>query len=125
MCAAEPTNQAQVVAVTGASAGIGRATARAFAARGARVALVARGELGLQGVAKEVEDAGGRALIAPTDVADYAQVAAAVQRIEAEFGQLRSPFARPQPTAVGSQHHGLFLAATVGAGLVAARLLRR
>src|SRR6476659_9482412 len=59
--------QQQVVVVTGASGGIGRATAIAFGARGAAVALLARGESGLQGAAKEVEAAGGRALVVPVD----------------------------------------------------------
>ena len=60
----------QVVVVTGASGGIGRATAIAFGARGATVALLARGEAGLDGAAKEVEAAGGRALAIAVDVAD-------------------------------------------------------
>ena len=76
----------QVVAVTGASAGIGRATARAFAVRGAKVALLARGEKGLAGAADEVRKAGGTALVVPVDVADASQVSAAVERIEAELG---------------------------------------
>jgi short-subunit dehydrogenase len=78
----------QIVVVTGASAGIGRATARAFAARGATVGLVARGEEGLDGAAKEVERAGGRAVVLPTDVADAEQVFAAVDRMEAEAGPI-------------------------------------
>jgi NAD(P)-dependent dehydrogenase (short-subunit alcohol dehydrogenase family) len=77
-----------VVAVTGASAGVGRATARLFAERGARVALLARGEEGLAAAAKEVEAAGGQALVLPVDVADSAQVEAAVARIEDELGPL-------------------------------------
>jgi NADPH:quinone reductase-like Zn-dependent oxidoreductase len=60
----------QVVVVTGASGGIGRATALAFAARGAKVALLARGEAGLDGAVRDVERAGGTALPIPTDVAD-------------------------------------------------------
>ena len=78
----------QVVAVTGASAGIGRATARAFAVRGAKVALLARGEKGLAGAADEVRKAGGTALVVPVDVADAGQVSAAVERIEAELGPI-------------------------------------
>jgi NAD(P)-dependent dehydrogenase (short-subunit alcohol dehydrogenase family) len=78
----------QIVVVTGASAGIGRATARAFAARGATVGLIARGEEGLEGAAKEVEKAGGRAVLLPTDVADPDQVFAAVERMEAEAGPI-------------------------------------
>lgn len=78
----------QIVAVTGASGGIGRATAVAFAGRGATVALLARGEAGLAAAAAEVEATGGRALVVPTDVADPDQVEAAVQRIERELGPI-------------------------------------
>jgi NAD(P)-dependent dehydrogenase (short-subunit alcohol dehydrogenase family) len=76
----------RVIAVTGASGGIGRATAKAFGARGDTVALLARGEEGLRAACAEVEAAGGRALAVPVDVADPDQVTAAVQRIEDELG---------------------------------------
>jgi NAD(P)-dependent dehydrogenase (short-subunit alcohol dehydrogenase family) len=78
----------QVVVVTGATGGIGRAAARAFAARGDRVAVLARGEQGLRSVAREIEDAGGRALPVPVDTADFAAVDAAANRIEAELGPI-------------------------------------
>ncbi len=78
----------QVVVVTGASGGIGRATARAFGQRGAWVALIARGERGLDAAAREIEAAGGRALVVPTDVADADAVEAAVERIESELGPI-------------------------------------
>ena len=58
----------QVVVVTGASAGVGRAVVRAFARRGASVGLLARGAAGLQAAATEVRHAGGRAVAVPTDV---------------------------------------------------------
>ena len=79
---------ARVVVVTGASAGVGRATARLFATTGYDVALVARGRAGLEAAAKEVEAEGRRALVIPTDVADADQVEAAAERAEAELGPI-------------------------------------
>ncbi len=76
------------VVITGASAGIGRAAAIAFAKRGWRVALLARGLEGLHGACQEVEQAGGQAISIPTDVADHAQVEAAAARVEQEFGPI-------------------------------------
>ncbi len=78
----------RVVVVTGASGGVGRATAKAFGACGDSVALLARGEVGLEGAAKDVESAGGRALAIPTDVADFGQVQAAAARVERELGPI-------------------------------------
>jgi NAD(P)-dependent dehydrogenase (short-subunit alcohol dehydrogenase family) len=78
----------QIVVVTGASAGIGRAVAVAYGARGATVGLIARGEEGLDGVAREVEKAGGRPVVLPLDVADPDQVFAAVDRMETEVGAI-------------------------------------
>jgi NAD(P)-dependent dehydrogenase (short-subunit alcohol dehydrogenase family) len=78
--------QGNIVVVTGASAGIGRATAIAFAKRGCRVALLARGSEGLAGARQDVERAGGSALAIPTDVADFAQVEAAAAQVEREWG---------------------------------------
>jgi len=79
---------AQVVVVTGASGGIGRAVATAFGARGASVALLARGEKGLAGAARDVRAAGGSALPIQVDVADQAQVFAAADRVEDELGPI-------------------------------------
>lgn len=79
---------AETVVVTGASAGVGRATARAFGARGARVGLLARGEAGLEGARRDVEEAGGEALAVPTDVSDAEQVDEAAERVEAAFGPI-------------------------------------
>ena len=78
----------QVVVVTGASGGIGRAVAHAFGARGAKVALLARGELGLQGAAKDVEAAGGTALAIPVDTADHEQLERAAQQVEQDLGPI-------------------------------------
>jgi NAD(P)-dependent dehydrogenase (short-subunit alcohol dehydrogenase family) len=78
----------QTVVITGASAGIGRATAQLFGQRGANVVLLARGAAGLQGAVSDVEAGGGKALAIPTDVADYAAVASAADQAEAAFGPI-------------------------------------
>ncbi|GAB4006131.1 SDR family oxidoreductase [Nocardioides ultimimeridianus] len=74
--------------VTGASAGVGRASAVAFGRRGDRVVLVARGEKGLEAAAEEVRRAGGEAFVVPADVADPAQVEEAARRAEERFGPI-------------------------------------
>jgi NADP-dependent 3-hydroxy acid dehydrogenase YdfG len=76
----------EVVAITGASAGVGRATALAFGKLGASVGLLARGRDGLEAAKREVEEAGGRALVLPTDVADPQQVDDAAAALEDAFG---------------------------------------
>ncbi len=76
------------VVITGASGGVGRAAARRFAADGARVALIARGRRGLEGAAREVEEAGGEALVLPVDVADPDQVEAAASSVVDAFGSI-------------------------------------
>ena len=78
----------QVVVVTGASAGVGRATVRAFARAGARIGLLARGREGLEAAKREVEALGAEALVLPTDVADPEQVESAASAVEAEFGPI-------------------------------------
>jgi NAD(P)-dependent dehydrogenase (short-subunit alcohol dehydrogenase family) len=78
----------QTVVITGASAGIGRATAKLYGERGANVGLIARGQAGLGGAARNVEDAGGKALAVPADVSDYAQVEDAARQVEAFFGPI-------------------------------------
>lgn len=75
-----------VVVITGASAGVGRATARAFAARGARIGLIARNRDALEAAKAEVEARGGEAVVAVADVADAGAVERAAQLIEEAFG---------------------------------------
>ena len=84
----EQRARSQVVVVTGASGGIGRATARAFAARGARVALLARGSRGLAAAAEDVARAGGRPLVIVVDTSDHEQVEDAARRVEDELGPI-------------------------------------
>jgi len=78
----------RVVVVTGATGGIGRACVRAFAERGDDVALLARGEAGLEAAADEVRRAGRRALPITVDTADHDAVEAATDRIESELGAI-------------------------------------
>ncbi len=93
MTDADPTGRsrsqrARIAVVTGASAGIGRAIAVAFADAGFDVALLARGRAGLDATAADVQARGRRALAIPTDVADQAQVSAAAERVEDELGEI-------------------------------------
>lgn len=74
--------------VTGASGGVGRAVAREFAKRGDKVALLARGESGLDSAAADVRALGGQAMVLPLDVADHEAVEQAAQRVEDEFGPI-------------------------------------
>jgi NAD(P)-dependent dehydrogenase (short-subunit alcohol dehydrogenase family) len=78
----------EVVVITGASAGVGRATARKFARQGARIALLARGIDGLEAAQREVEELGGTAIVIPVDVASAEQVEAAAARIEIDLGKI-------------------------------------
>jgi NAD(P)-dependent dehydrogenase (short-subunit alcohol dehydrogenase family) len=78
----------EVVVITGASAGVGRATVRAFARQGAHIGLLARGHDGLAWARREVEAMGGKALVLPTDVAHDDQVEAAAAAVEEAFGPI-------------------------------------
>jgi NAD(P)-dependent dehydrogenase (short-subunit alcohol dehydrogenase family) len=78
----------EVVVVTGASAGVGRAIVREFARHGASIGLLARGRDGLEAARQEVEAAGSRALVVPTDVSDDAQVERAADMVERQLGPI-------------------------------------
>src|SRR3954454_646613 len=78
----------EVVVVTGSTSGIGRAIARRFARDGARIALLARGRDGLEGARRDIEQAGGSALLLPTDLADWDAVESAATAVEEAFGPI-------------------------------------
>jgi NAD(P)-dependent dehydrogenase (short-subunit alcohol dehydrogenase family) len=77
-----------VVVITGASGGVGRATALRFAQDGAKIALLARGEAGLEATAEEIEQLGGRAVVLPTEISDPDEVEAAAQAAEEQLGPI-------------------------------------
>jgi short-subunit dehydrogenase len=83
-----PSMESKTVVLTGASAGVGRATAREFARNGARIALLARNEEALEAAAQEVRSEGATALVIPTDVSENDQVEAAAARAESELGPI-------------------------------------
>ncbi len=84
----EHRDDGEVVVVTGASAGLGRAIAHTFAGHGARVALIARNEVALQAAAAEVRDRGGQAMVIVADVADAAAIDDAASQVEEAWGPI-------------------------------------
>lgn len=82
------TDRPRVVAITGASSGVGRATAREFARKGATVGLLARGEQGLEACAQDIRRLGGLPVVIKTDVAEPDQVQSAAERLEREHGPI-------------------------------------
>src|SRR5688572_20117117 len=80
--------QDKVVVITGASAGVGRATAHLFAQRGAHLGLLARGMDGLEGARKDVERVGRKVLALPVDVANAEEVEKAAEQVESQLGPI-------------------------------------
>jgi NAD(P)-dependent dehydrogenase (short-subunit alcohol dehydrogenase family) len=103
--------RAEVVVITGASAGVGRAAARKFARHGARIGLLARGNDGLEAARREVEELGSEALVVTTDVADADQVESAAAKIDFPAGGRSgsnlfcgAPKIQTVPTTYGSRY---------------------
>jgi NAD(P)-dependent dehydrogenase (short-subunit alcohol dehydrogenase family) len=126
----------EVVVVTGASAGVGRAVAREFARNGASVALLARSREGLEGAKRDVEGAGGAALPLPTDVSNPDQVEAAAESVEEAFGPIDiwvnnamttvfAPFAKIEPEEFRRATEVTYLGAVWGTRAALRRMLPR
>jgi len=88
MTVARSCTMSEVVVITGASAGVGRATARAFGKRKAKVGLIARGRDGLDAAKREIEADGGEAIVLPLDVSDHDAVERAAGEVESRFGPI-------------------------------------
>src|SRR5437667_11218485 len=88
----------EVVVITGASAGVGRATAQAFGKRRAKVGLIARGRDGLEAAKGEIESSGGEAIVLPLDVADHDAVEQAASAVEQTCGAIDSWIHRGMPS---------------------------
>ena len=126
----------EVVVVTGASAGVGRAVAREFAKHGASVALVARSREGLAGAKREVEELGGTAFVIPADVADPDRVEAAAESAEEALGPIDiwvnnamttvfAPFANVEPEEFRRATEVTYLGAVWGTRSALRRMLPR
>jgi NAD(P)-dependent dehydrogenase (short-subunit alcohol dehydrogenase family) len=126
----------ETVMITGASGGIGRATARLFAERGASVGLIARGDSGLAGAAADVEEAGGKALAVPTDVASYSHMDDAARQVEEHLGPIDTwinvafssvfaPFADIRPDEFGRVTEVSYLGFVYGTMAALARMKPR
>lgn len=126
----------EVVVITGASAGVGRALVREFAKRRAHIGLIARGEDRLESARREVEREGGRALALQTDVADPQQIENAAARVENEFGPISvwvnnamvtifAPFAEIQPDEFKRATEVTYLGCVYGTMSALKRMLPR
>ncbi len=124
------------VVITGASGGVGRETARLFAQKHAKIALLARGKDGLEGAKRDVEERGGRAIAIPTDVSRFEEVEAAAARTEQEFGpidlwinnamvSMYSPFMKMKPEEFRHIVEVTFLGQVYGTHCALQRMLPR
>jgi short-subunit dehydrogenase len=127
---------AEVVVITGASAGVGRATVREFASRGARIGLIARDEERLETTAREVKALGGEPLVLPLDVADAGAIERAAAQVEATLGPIDiwvnnamvtvfSPVAELQPDELKRVSDVTYLGSAYGAMAALRRMLPR
>lgn len=128
--------QSKVVVITGASAGIGRATALAFGCRGWRVGLIARGIDGLKAAEEELRRMGADAMVIQADVADHGQIEAAAERVEREWGPIDvwvnnamatifSPFAEIAPDEFRRATEVTYLGAVWGTQAALKRMMAR
>ncbi len=128
--------QAEVVVVTGASAGVGRATVREFARRGARIGLIARGRDGLEGARRDVEALGGEAEVLACDVSDAKAVENAAEAVESRLGPIGiwinnamasvfSPVAETPPEEFRRVTEVTYLGVVYGTLAALKRMLRR
>jgi NAD(P)-dependent dehydrogenase (short-subunit alcohol dehydrogenase family) len=126
----------EVVVITGGSAGVGRATAIAFAKRGAKVGLLARGRDRLESACADVVSHGGQAVILPTDVADAQAVDDAAEQVEKRFGPIDiwvnnamttvfSPFTQITPAEYKRATEVTYLGAVYGTMAALRRMRRR
>ncbi|MEO9174044.1 MAG: SDR family oxidoreductase [Gaiellales bacterium] len=126
----------EVVVVTGASGGVGRAVAHAFARRGAQIGLLARGRSGLEAARHEVEALGGSAIVVPTDVANHDEVEAAAVAVEDRFGPVDvwvndamatvfAPFKEVEPAEFRRATEVTYLGTVYGTMVALSRMLPR
>jgi short-subunit dehydrogenase len=125
-----------VIVITGASGGLGRATARLLATRGAKIVLLARGKDGLEGAKSDVQERGGSAIAVQTDVSQYEQVRAAADAAEREFGpidlwinnamvSMYSPFTKMTPEEFRHIVEVTFLGQVYGTHCALQRMMQR
>ncbi len=128
--------EGQVVVITGASAGLGRALVREYGRQRARIGLLARNPDGLEAARQEAIQLGGQAMVIPTDVAHWEQLEAAAKQIEAQFGPIDvwinnasvsvvAPFTQLQPAEFQRVTEVAYLGAVYGTQVALRRMIER